>query len=67
MDYCSMYNAWNDYLSTCYILIIGLVEAFLSMIILFKQHLFPTNIILNIIKKLENKFMEMKIHIHYQQ
>ena len=38
--------------------IIGLVEAFLSTIILFKQHLFPTNIILNIIKRVEDKFPE---------
>lgn len=36
--------------------IIGLVEAFLSIIILLQQHLFPTNIILNIITKLEKKF-----------
>ncbi|WP_411168188.1 hypothetical protein ACH36K_13780 [Clostridium sp. MB05] len=38
--------------------IVGLVQAFLSIIILFKQHLFPTSIILNIITKLENKFPE---------
>lgn len=31
--------------------IIGLIEAFLSILILFKQHLFPTNIILNIMHK----------------
>lgn len=36
--------------------IIGLVEAFLSIIILFKQHLYPTNIILNIMGNLQKKF-----------
>ena len=36
--------------------IIGLVQAFLSIIILFHQHLFPTNIVFNIISKLEEKF-----------
>jgi len=53
--------------------IIGLVEALLSVIILFLQHLFPTDIILNIVIKLEKKFpnntitkylgkLERKIH-----
>ena len=32
-------------------LIIGLIQAILSIIILFEKHLFPTNIILNFIKK----------------
>lgn len=36
--------------------IIGIVQAFLSFTILFEKKLFPTNIILNIIKKLEKKF-----------
>lgn len=36
--------------------IIGLIEAFLSIIILFSQHLFPTDTILNIVRKLEKKF-----------
>lgn len=36
--------------------IIGLIQATLSIIILFKKNLFPTNIILNIIGKLEKKF-----------
>jgi hypothetical protein len=39
-------------------LIIGLVEAFLSTMILFEQHLFPANIILIILIKLEKKFPE---------
>lgn len=38
--------------------IIGLLEALLSIIILFKQHLFPTNIILNTKIKLKKKFPE---------
>ncbi len=38
--------------------IIGLVQAFLSTLLLFHEHLFPTNIILNFIKKLEKKFPE---------
>ena len=36
--------------------IIGSVQAFLSALLLFHEHLFPTNIILNISKKLEKKF-----------
>lgn len=36
--------------------IIGLIEAFLSVIILFAQRLFPANTILNIVIKLEQKF-----------
>ena len=36
--------------------IIGLVEAALSIIILFKQHLYPTNIILINIMKFKRKF-----------
>lgn len=37
-------------------LMIGLVEAFLSIIILFRQQLFPTKIITNIINNLEKKY-----------
>jgi hypothetical protein len=37
-------------------LIIGLFEAFLSVIVLFGQHLFPTNIIHRILIKLEERF-----------
>ncbi len=40
-------------------LIIGLVEAFLSAILLFAQHLFPADIILDIVMKLEDKFPNM--------
>lgn len=40
--------------------IIGIIQGFLSSIILFKQKLFPTNIILNIIRKLEEKFPNSK-------
>jgi hypothetical protein len=36
--------------------IIGLVQALLSVVILFAQHLFPSNTIFNIIIKLEKKF-----------
>lgn len=36
--------------------LIGIIQAFLSTIILFKEGLFPAKIILNIIKKLERKF-----------
>ena len=36
--------------------IIGLVEAVLSIIILFKQHLYPTNIILNIVANLQKRY-----------
>lgn len=36
--------------------VIGIIQAFLSTIILFKERLFPTKIILKIIKKLESKF-----------
>ncbi len=31
--------------------VIGLVQAFLSLILMFEQRLFPTNIVLNILKK----------------
>jgi len=34
--------------------IIGLIQAGLSMIILFEKHLFPTNLILNFYKKFKN-------------
>jgi hypothetical protein len=36
--------------------IIGLIGAFLSAIVLFAQHLFPANMILKIVIKLERKF-----------
>jgi hypothetical protein len=36
--------------------IIGLIQTFLSAIILFYEHLFPSNIILRIFKMLEKKF-----------
>ncbi|HKM04880.1 MAG TPA: hypothetical protein VJZ04_09915 [Lachnospiraceae bacterium] len=36
--------------------IIGLIEAFLSVVILFSQHLFPTDMIYNIVIKLGKKF-----------
>lgn len=36
--------------------IIGLVEAFLSAIVLFAQHLFPVNIVLEIVTKTEKKY-----------
>ncbi|MFT4144289.1 MAG: hypothetical protein QM644_07505 [Mobilitalea sp.] len=36
--------------------IIGLVEGVLSLLLLFQQRLFPTNIIINIIERLETKY-----------
>ena len=36
--------------------IIGLVQSLLSIVILFNQHLFPTNIIINMISKLYEKY-----------
>lgn len=41
--------------------IIGLTQGILSIIILFKEKLFPTKIILNIIRNLEKKFPESNI------
>ncbi len=41
--------------------IIGLVQGILSSIILFKQKLFPTNIILNILSKLEENYPNSKV------
>lgn len=41
--------------------IIGLVEAFLSAIVLFAQRLFPVNIILEIITKIEKRFPDNTI------
>lgn len=41
--------------------IIGVVQAFLSTLILLKQQLFPTNIILKIITNLESKFPENSV------
>lgn len=37
-------------------LIIGLIQSIISIIILFNQHIFPTNIIINIISKLSEKY-----------
>lgn len=47
---CIMLNAIN-YLHIIFF-VIGLVEVILSMIILFKQHLFPSNIIIKYYKKI---------------
>lgn len=41
--------------------IIGLVEAFLSAIVLFAQRLFPVNFILDIIAKIEKRFPDNTI------
>ncbi|MDV4150569.1 hypothetical protein R0131_06945 [Clostridium sp. AL.422] len=41
--------------------VIGLIQAFFSIIVLFNQRLFPTNIILTIIRKLQVKFPESSI------
>lgn len=42
-------------------LIIGLVEAFLSVIVLFHQRLFPTGIVFDITRKIKKKYPENKL------
>ena len=44
--------------------IIGLVQAFISFMILFEEKLFPSNIILNILKRLQRKFPNSNIRKH---
>lgn len=41
--------------------IIGLVEAFLSALLLIAQHLFPTGILLALVKKIEDKYPDHTI------